>query len=218
MEDIVVLDDFLPVYLQDQIIRLCYGVPWYLSRSSLFGNLPIENDKKSKDLYYDYEQFVYMFWDARNRENVLNYPLIDYKQYIEYGHYFSLPLQIAALKNNITFNLKDNFVRGKANLSYNNNNPSPIPRPPHRDMDDRDGISLRDKWAVIYYVDNSDGDTIIYNEKEIFDDYSKYTIKQSISPKKGRIVFLRGDLFHSSSVPSIKHSKRIIINYNLSIY
>ena len=166
------------------------------------------------DSYYDHEQLIYLFWDTRKRDTLTNLPLIDYNHYTNVGHYFSLPLQIASLKNKFAFNLRENFNRGKVNLTYSDNNSIPLPRPPHRDMDGSVDY-LRNTWSIIYYVNETDGDTIIYNEKEYLNDFSKYTIKQSISPKKGRIAILRGDLFHSSSVPSNKYSKRIVINYNL---
>jgi hypothetical protein len=57
-------------------------------------------------------------------------------------------------------------------------------------------------WVCLYYVCDSDGDTILFddNENEI----------QRVSPKKGRVVFFDGSILHCSSPPTQTH--RAIIN------
>ena len=206
--DIIILDDFLPKYLQDKLEDLCYNTTWELSKDSSFGG---ENLQKIKniDQFEDSEQFVSLFWDMNNTNNI-------FPKYINLGHYFLLPLQISCIKNDLIFNLENNLRRAKINLTYNNNKNFPTSKFPHRDMDTSDSNFLENNfWAVIYYVNESDGDTVVYNETRKLEDFSQYTIKQRISPKKGRIVFIKGHLFHSASNPSNKYSKRIVINYNL---
>ena len=204
-DDIIVLDNFLPLYVQDHIENLCYKVPWVMSKQTQnVDNFILGN-------YRDKGQFTHLFWHVGENKKSLN----NYEEYLKLSHYFSLPLQIACLKQGISFGLETNLYRGKVNLTHNDNNPSPISNLPHRDIIGVTNELLKSMWAIIYYVNESDGDTIIYNEKEQFNDLSKYTIRQSISPKKGRIVFIKGDLFHSASTPSSEYSKRIVINYNL---
>jgi hypothetical protein len=60
-------------------------------------------------------------------------------------------------------------------------------------------------WVCLYYVCDSDGDTILYK-----DDYK--TELKRITPKKNRIVFFEGSIPHCSTPPSNNH--RIIINFN----
>ena len=60
-------------------------------------------------------------------------------------------------------------------------------------------------YAAIYYVNDTDGDTLFY-------DNDKKTIIKRISPKKGRMCFFRGDIYHGAS--STTQNERIIINYN----
>jgi len=76
-------------------------------------------------------------------------------------------------------------------------------------------------WNVIYYFNDTDGDTVIYNERAKSVDQMEYllskdvwTIKQRVSPKKGRAVAFKGDLMHSASYP--KNKSRFILNINLS--
>ena len=201
INDIKIIDNFLPSIIQDKLEDLCYEVPFYLSKES------VENNNQ-QNLFTDKEQFVFHFWDNRH----INDTISDLGQF---GHYFLLPLQIAGIRENFTFNLTQNLTRAKVNLTYNNNSNSPQIKPPHRDYIDAPDEILSRMLVAIYYVNDSDGDTIIYNEKEKFEDLSKYTIKERISPKKGRIVLFSGEWVHSASIPSYNHPKRIIINYNV---
>ena len=61
-----------------------------------------------------------------------------------------------------------------------------------------------DHFVCIYYINDSDGDTIFYNDQE-------EEIKR-VTPKKGRVVFFDGTIKHTGSAP--KEKTRAIINYN----
>ena len=74
---------------------------------------------------------------------------------------------------------------------------------PHIDTDDK-------HFVMLYYVVDSDGDTIIYNEKVESD---KYTVKESVTPKQGRVVLFDGGLFHTAEQPT--KGTRCVVNYNL---
>ena len=63
--------------------------------------------------------------------------------------------------------------------------------------------------VLLYYLTDSDGDTVIYNEREKSE---AYTVKQTVTPKRGRCVLFDGSLYHSSSRPT--NNKRCIININ----
>ena len=74
---------------------------------------------------------------------------------------------------------------------------SPKVHPPHKDM-------TIPHWVCLYYVNDSDGDTIFY-------DNNKNEIKR-VSPKKGRMAFFDGSILHSGSTPQNTH--RAIINFD----
>ena len=78
---------------------------------------------------------------------------------------------------------------------------------PHRDLEDTDNF-----FVVLYYVCDSDGDTVIYNETEESD---VYTLKQKVSPKQGRVVVFDGTLMHTAEQPL--NNTRCVINYNLGL-
>tara|TARA_Y100000994_G_C15518191_1_gene370492 strand:+ start:49 stop:675 length:627 start_codon:yes stop_codon:yes gene_type:complete len=67
--------------------------------------------------------------------------------------------------------------------------------------------------VALYYVCDSDGDTVIYNETE---ESETYTIKKSVTPKQGRMVIFDGKLYHAARQP-INSNTRCIVNYNLRI-
>jgi len=75
--------------------------------------------------------------------------------------------------------------------------------------------------VMLYYVNDSDGDTILYDKtlKDIPfgtdypDDYCKLNITHRISPKKGRVLFFNGSVYHASSAPT--KSMRCIITLDL---
>ena len=75
---------------------------------------------------------------------------------------------------------------------------------PHIDIDDVKHL------VALYYVCDSDGDTIIYNERV---QSENYTIKRRVTPKQGRIVVFDGSLYHTAEQPL--HSTRCVVNYNL---
>ena len=61
--------------------------------------------------------------------------------------------------------------------------------------------------ATILYINDTDGDTIIYNQKHPLE------IKERVSPKANRLVIFNGDVPHTGSSPT-KHKNRILINSN----
>ena len=100
-----------------------------------------------------------------------------------------------------------NVIQGRSFLQFPVNTDGTIDSP-HIDI-----IGNVDFIVALYYVCDSDGDTVIYNETE---ESETYTIKQSITPKQGRMVIFDGKLFHAARQP-INSNTRCIVNYNLRI-
>ena len=78
--------------------------------------------------------------------------------------------------------------------------------------------------VAIYYVNDCDGDTIIFNQMLEKPSYeademmlyrNEWTIKQRISPKKGRMLVFDGRYYHASSYTKTQ-PYRCVINMNLS--
>jgi hypothetical protein len=76
--------------------------------------------------------------------------------------------------------------------------------------------------SALYYVNDSDGDTVIFNET--YDDVSqeqsipytkegRFTVGRTISPKKGRMIGFDGKHYHASMHP-MKSASRIAIAFS----
>jgi hypothetical protein len=74
-----------------------------------------------------------------------------------------------------------------------------------------------DHLVILYYVIDSDGDTIIYeNTFKGYDNvpyFNELKEKQRITPKAGRVVIFNGKHWHTAEQP--KDNVRCIINYNI---
>ena len=106
---------------------------------------------------------------------------------------------------------KVDVLQGRSFLSTPTNIPKDDVDTPHVDL-------VAPHFVMLYYVCDSDGDTIIYNEKTKFDDCGpddemKFTMKKKVSPKQGRVVLFNGIHYHTAEQPN--HNLRCIVNYDL---
>lgn len=81
-------------------------------------------------------------------------------------------------------------------------------------------------YVAIYYINDCDGDTVIFDQKldrmtveedERIVSENMWTIKQRVSPKMGRMVIFDGRHYHASSYTKTKPF-RSVINMNLAKY
>ncbi len=96
----------------------------------------------------------------------------------------------------------ENIFRVKANLILKDGDQTKI-HYPHIDTD-------HEHLVFLYYVNDSDGNTIFFNKKYP-EDNSNLIEQKHISPKAGRGVLFDGLQYHSSSSP-IKNNIRCVIN------
>ena len=74
-----------------------------------------------------------------------------------------------------------------------------------------------DHMVVLYYVNDSDGDTVIY--ENLFEGYDKVPLlkdlkeKKRVTPKAGRVVLFNGKHWHTSYQP--EYNVRCVVNYNI---
>ena len=96
-----------------------------------------------------------------------------------------------------------NVIQGRSFLQLPINYKGEREDSPHIDTSD-------DHFVMLYYVCDSDGDTIIYNEQEKSD---SYTVQKKITPKQGRVVLFDGSYYHTAEQPL--NNIRCVINYDL---
>jgi hypothetical protein len=69
--------------------------------------------------------------------------------------------------------------------------------------------------VVLYYVIDSDGDTLLTDAREISSlDIEDHTIIARVTPKQGRAVLFDGSLYHTAEQP--KNNVRCVINLDLA--
>ena len=96
-----------------------------------------------------------------------------------------------------------NVIKGRSFLQLPINYKGERIDTPHVDI-------VGDHFVILYYVCDSDGDTIIYNEKVKSDNY---TIQKRITPKQGRVVLFDGSYYHTAEQPI--DNIRCVVNYDL---
>jgi hypothetical protein len=78
---------------------------------------------------------------------------------------------------------------------------------PHRDYD-------QEHYTAVYYVNDSDGDTVVFHEIEKSE---KYRVMLKSQPDKGKALVFNGWHYHASSCPKIC-TKRIAITLNFTAH
>ena len=142
-----------------------------------------ENETKSVDNFNGY-RLSHTFWDEKKRSLP---PLGPYMEPLLYKimDVAECDFVLRARADMVTWS-KDEFIH-----------------PPHADFP-------FPNTASIFYVNETDGDTIIYDEHHPI---LKSKISQRVSPKANRLILFDGSLLHTGSSPT-KHKNRILINSN----
>lgn len=190
--NIIILDDVIPQRYQDEIEKAMIGennsTAWFLQHDISYNNQRTDIKMENKT-----PGFSHVFF---NESGVVS------------GLFnFMLPMVYTALdKDNKELKqilLARSFLQFPGTNSKKNN--------PHVDLES-------DHLVCLYYVNEADGDTVIYNET--FQDISKdnlklenLTILKQVSPKKGRVILFQGNHYHSSSTPTT--GLRCIINFDV---
>ena len=195
MNDIKIIDNFLPQFIQDKIEEYVVnnGCEYVIGTRTYPKHINVEFGTK----YFEGIQLVNKFFEegAFIKKDM--------------SHYFLLPLQIGFINIGRIFALEQ-ITRAKVNVKFKQtSNEQNLINPPHKDAlgTKQFGTNL----IGIYYINNSDGDTIIYENTK---DLNNPKIIKRVSPKKGRLLLMDGNRLHSASHP-LKTETRMIINYNL---
>ena len=202
---LMVIDNFIDEDYQEKIKTKLLGskdlkeqqFPWYHVQDVTEG---YENDsKKRPGLAHQYVSLPY------ENDDDLDYDSLG--KVVSEHHNLFIPL---LKKVGYKLGLPDvRVLQGRSFLQFPINTDGTVDVP-HVDIHgDIDFI------VALYYVVDSDGDTLIYNER-----YKglegQYTIKESVTPKQGRLVIFDGRLYHTAKQP-INSNTRCIVNYNLAI-
>ena len=193
-KEIYVIDDFIDAEYQKDIKNILMGdyqyrekdFPWYYTEDVTGAGDPDSQHRTA--LGHDY-----VVMDDENN------PI---GERISIFHYLFLPMLKNVCREMKIKNI--NVLQGRSFLQFPLNLKDRTVDTPHIDL------HYREHLVALYYVCDSDGDTIIYNEREKL---GTYTIKQKVTPKQGRMVLFDGSLYHTAEQPL--NNVRCVVNYNL---
>ena len=81
---------------------------------------------------------------------------------------------------------------------------------PHTDFP-----NVPENITALYYINDSDGDTVIFNELQGFQ--NQLTERMRIKPKQGRLVVFNGNVIHAGNNPTT-NEPRLVANINFIPY
>ena len=194
----IILDDLFDKDFQDQVEDCMFDCLWHVHIDNVLG---------SKALDSKYRQFLNPLEYDINPGFVANLMLPPNSKAFEKTH-----LIIDAVCNKINFNVEkiERCIGGIAAFILNKTKKNHIHvnnRVPH--------------LVLLYYVNDSDGDTILYDKTiddipytvDYPDEYCDLNISHRVTPKKGRVLVFDGRYYHAPSSPT--KSMRCIITLDL---
>ena len=197
-KDVTVIDDFIDKEYQEEIKNILIGnsdflwedqeiaFDWYFI--SDVTDAYAERQQKRCALTHEYAGID---WDEDEDDELNN---------------LFIPMLSEVCKKMDFDNLK--ILQGRSFLQFPLNLKDKTPDTPRIDIENKEHI------VALYYVCDSDGDTIIYNErKDQGIEAKSYTIKEKVTPKQGRIVIFDGTLYHTAEQP--RDNIRCVVNYDL---
>jgi len=198
-KDVLVFDNIIPKTYQDaieELVAVSTQVEWIYTKDSTY--ITHDNLKQTDDSF----SHLLVFEDKHESKH---WP-------------FFKPLTYAIA--DATGLVMKKIPRVRLNLLLRAYPTDPLTTNPHIDHPNPHYVGL-------YYINDSDGPTHIYNERledvptknwneNVLTKYiseTKFTIKQTIEPKKGRLVVFDGHYFHAGSKPR-EHQTRLALNIN----
>lgn len=202
-----IINNFIPITLQHEIEQVVFNMPWFFrptiaqfpDHRYFDANKPFE-DPRVTDAF----AFAHTCYSDGQAQS-------------EYFHFFKNMLRFLELKENIE--IKE-ILRIRLRLTPQfPGHTKDMFNPPHVDIMSTDPFS-----TFVYYVYDSDGDTIIFDRK--YDDVNKPTVLTKNepdlreifrnTPKKGTGVLFDGLYYHSGNSP-VDSRSRCVINFDFKL-
>lgn len=189
-----VIDDLFTKEQQELIETATLRIPWFFQDNTCdFSYIP-NYPKKIKGVT-ETPFFVNMLFD-------------DFKPQSEYFKYYSHIVGILEQRTGRPY--MNRLFRMKANMYLQQPTyPQGHFHTPHVDVYDEKTDTIGEGEIFLYYVDDSDGETFMFNERFPAQSVTK---KISVRPKKGRGVLFDLQALHASSPPRT-HDRRMTLNF-----
>ena len=200
MTDIIRIKNALPENLHTQFKQNILNMGWFLGRD-IYPNQFKDNEGLIKDdKTFPAYQFVHLIKNVAIQPAPMS------------PAYESVFQAVNIIANKCGYVLKED-KRLKFNLlmphpDFNNT----MYNIPHID----DTKYTNEIWNIIYYPEDYDGDTIIFNEKWDGKKPKELTIRERIKPQENSAIMFKCDIWHTSSMP-IKSPYRVVLNANITV-
>jgi len=189
-----VIDNLFAKEHQDLIETSALRIPWFFQDNTCDFSY-ISNYPKQIDGVKETPFFVNMLYD-------------DFQSQSEYFKYFA-PI-VGALERHMKRPYMKRLFRMKANMYLKQPDyPDFHFHTPHVDVYDEKTDTIGDGEIFLYYVDDSDGPTYMFNERFPTDNVTKSGF---VAPEKGKGVLFDLQTLHASSPPRF-HERRMTLNF-----
>jgi hypothetical protein len=191
------LDDFIPDYYQQCIEDYMMSTSNWKYMSSISGidskDIVLPDGINLSNNQNGFSRLIFsddLGWEMEERLFYILQPMI-----LKVMSIIPIPLKLYRIRSGLIMNSLENMINN-----------------PHVDM-------FTPHYTFLYYVNDSDGDTFIFNEKfDTFKENNQYpnnfSLLKRFNPKRGNAIMFNGLHYHSSSTP-VNHDSRIAININL---
>ena len=200
----IIVDNFLPVSLQDKIQQLVddKDFPWYFS-SEIYSEMSEEHKRKTPS------------WD----DSKVSYPVslsqvvfYDGKVNSSHFHLFNSILDFLEMKTGIDV---DQLMRIRIRRTTQTvGHTKDMYNIPHVDNNSSEPYK-----TFVYYIDESDGDTIMFDRYYTGNDSDSknfLNVVEKNSPVRGTGILFDGLRYHAGNCP-IKYKKRTILNFDFTV-
>jgi hypothetical protein len=193
MKEVVIIDKAVPGSIQDALESIATGdkINWFRNERATYGKgspviFPVTADS------LDVQQFTHTIYEDNQAVSKM----------------FSTILPVITA---IPYTIKQ-MIRIKMNLCVY----AHTDKPDAHGMPHVDFTEIKEPLiSAIYYVNDSTGDTVIFNQR--FGQSGPLTVKARVSPRKGRLLVFDGALLHAGNTPKT-NAPRININFNAFVY
>jgi hypothetical protein len=192
--NVTVIDDVIPPALQNTIEKILLNAEFPLYW-------------RSNTVTYVENQFnPALFWDKNTKDSaqLIHGVVVDGVQISDYWSVLRTILYYTIAKTNKELEV----LRCKVNVNFPHKQFSEMQYlPPHIDTVDQAD------FTAIYYVNDSDGDTMFFETPSQNKTDEAFLIKQTVTPKKGRMAFFDNKTVHCGKPPQ-QSDARCVINFN----
>lgn len=188
-----VIHNAIPKQIQDYIERAIFAknFPWYYQAEANYGDGPLKNKLCSDTGATDPFQLAHMLYENGEVRS----------------HFYREVLPLVSALPDAT-----ELLKIKVNLTTRHSKIGPFKYClPHVDQTVPNGMT------AVYYVHDSSGDTVLFNEHWPEDpskyDFSKLTVAYRVRPTKGTLVVFPSSQIHAGNCPQTDDA-RVVINLN----